>query len=96
MNAALAARQLECKKGAQSKRTHLKVNRKIPSQKKLGIEAIEQQIQLNGMHKPSTTNSTDDIHQGTQTTLTSLIIKGVVHAYVDQKLLKSNKIKSFN
>jgi hypothetical protein len=24
------------------------------------------------------------------------MIRGVVHAYVDQKLLKSNKIKSFN
>ncbi len=54
MNAALAARQLERKKGAQSKQTHLKVNRKIPSQKKLGIEAIKQQIQLDRMHKPPT------------------------------------------
>jgi hypothetical protein len=26
----------------------------------------------------------------------SIITIGVVHAYVDQKLLKSNKIKSFN
>jgi hypothetical protein len=44
MNAALAARKLECKKGARSKRTHFKIKRKIPSQKKLGIEAIKQQI----------------------------------------------------
>jgi hypothetical protein len=75
MNASLAARQLKRKKGAQSKRTHLKVKRKIPSQKKLGIEAIKQQIRLDEMHKPPTTNSTDDIHQGTQITLPSLIIK---------------------
>jgi hypothetical protein len=90
MNAALAARQLKTKKGARSKQTHLKVNRKIPSQKKLGIEAIEQQIQLNGMHKPPTTNSTDDIHHGTQTTLTSLIIKRP-HPSSTLTTLKSNK-----
>jgi hypothetical protein len=44
MNAALTARQLEHKRGARIKQIRHRVNRKIPSQKKLGVAAIEQQI----------------------------------------------------
>jgi hypothetical protein len=42
VNVALAAKQLERKRGACSKRIGHTLNRKIPSQKKLGIVAIEQ------------------------------------------------------
>jgi hypothetical protein len=44
MNAALTARQLERKRGARIKQICHRVNRKIPSQKKLGVAAVEQQI----------------------------------------------------
>jgi hypothetical protein len=44
MNAALTARQLERKRGARIKQICHRVNRKIPSQKKLGVAAIKQQI----------------------------------------------------
>jgi hypothetical protein len=44
MNAALTARQLECKRGACIKQIRHRVNRKIPSQKQLGVAAVEQQI----------------------------------------------------
>jgi hypothetical protein len=50
MNAALTARQLEHKRGARIKRIRHRVNRKIPSQKKLSVSAVEQPIQLDGMH----------------------------------------------
>jgi hypothetical protein len=44
MNAALTARQLEPKRGARIKQIRHRVNRKIPSQKKLGVAAVKQQI----------------------------------------------------
>jgi hypothetical protein len=75
MNAALTARQLERKKGAHIKRIRYRVNRKILSQKKLGVAAVKQQIRLEGMHRPPKSNSSDDTNHGNQTTLTSLIIK---------------------
>jgi hypothetical protein len=51
------------------------VNRKIPSRKKLGVTAIEQQIQLDGMHRPLINKYTKDSTHLNQTPLTSLIIK---------------------
>jgi hypothetical protein len=74
MNAALTARQLERKRGASIKQIRHRVNRKIPSQKKLGVAAAEQRICLDGMHRPPNSNSSDDTNHGSQTTLTSLII----------------------
>jgi hypothetical protein len=50
MNAALMAKQLNQQPGTRLKHAHQKVNRKIPSRKKLGVTAVEQQIQLDGMH----------------------------------------------
>jgi hypothetical protein len=44
MNAALTAQQLNQQQGAHLKRAHQKVNIIIPSRKKLGVTAIEQQI----------------------------------------------------
>ncbi len=60
MNAALTARQLERKRGARIKRIRHRVNRKIPSRKKLGVAVVEQQIQLDWMHRPPNSNSSDD------------------------------------
>jgi hypothetical protein len=75
MNAALTARQFECKRGAHIEWICHRVNRKIPSQKKLGVATVEQQIWLDGMHRPPNSNNSDDTNHGNQTTLTSLIIK---------------------
>jgi hypothetical protein len=44
MNAALTARQLERKRGACIKQIRHRVNRKIPSQTKLSVAAVKQQI----------------------------------------------------
>ena len=90
MNAALTARQLECKRGARIKQICHRVNRKIPSQKKLGVAAVKQQIQLDGMHQPPNYNSSDDTNHGSQTTPTSLIIKRP-HPSSTLTTLKSNK-----
>ncbi len=90
MKAALTARQLERKRGARIKQIRHRVNRKIPSQKKLGVAAVEQQIQLDRMHQPPNSNSSDDTNHGSQTTLTSLIIK-YPHPSSTLTTLKSNK-----
>jgi hypothetical protein len=74
VSAALTAKQLEHKRGAHSKRMHQKLNRKLPSQKKLGIVTIEQQIRTDGMHQVPNSNHSEH-NQQLQTTLSSLIIK---------------------
>ena len=90
INAALTAKQLDRQRGARAKLTCHKVNRKIPSEKKLGITAVEHQIRLNGMHQPLTSNNTNNSTHCTQTTLTSLIIKQP-HPSSTLITLKSNK-----
>jgi hypothetical protein len=74
VNAALTAKQLQYKRGTRSKRMCQKLNRKLPSQKKLGIVTIEQQIRTDGMHQAPNSNHSDH-NQQLQTTLSSLIIK---------------------
>jgi hypothetical protein len=56
VNAALAAQNREWARGARAKRVRGQVNTKIPSRQKLGMGAIEQQIQKDGMHQPPTSN----------------------------------------
>ncbi len=75
VNAALTARQDECQQGARIKRVRRKLNRKIPSWKKLGIIAVEHQIRLDGMHYHLNSTINDDITHPKQTTLTSLTAK---------------------
>ncbi len=90
VNAALTASQLESKQGARSKRTRYKINRKLPSRKKLGIVAVEQQIRSDGMHQAPSPTLSNNSHQQHQTTLNSLVIK---HPHPSSMLtsLKSNK-----
>jgi hypothetical protein len=90
MNTALAAQQLDQQQRARLKHAHRKVNRKIPSRKKLVVTAVEQQIQLAGMHQPPTSNNTNDSTHLNQTPLTSLIIKQP-HPSSALITLKSNK-----
>jgi hypothetical protein len=51
VDAALKAKALESAQGARTKRVRRKLNTKIPSRKKLGIETIEHQICKDGMHR---------------------------------------------
>jgi hypothetical protein len=90
MNAALTAQQLDQQQGARLKRTRQKVNRKIPSRKKLGVTAIEHQIWLDRMHQPPTANNANNSTHLNQTPLTSLIIKQP-HPLSTIITLKSNK-----
>jgi hypothetical protein len=50
VNTALAAQNQEQARGARAKRVRGRVNTKIPSRQKLGMVAIEQKIQKDGMH----------------------------------------------
>jgi hypothetical protein len=75
MNAALTTRQEECQQGACIKRVRRKLNRKIPSRKKLGITAVKHQIQLDGMHHHPNPTISNNIAHPKQTTLTSLTAK---------------------
>ena len=73
VNAALAAQNQERARGARAKRVHGQVNTKIPSRQKLGMVAIEQQIQKDGMHQPPTSNNIAGHH--TQLTIEPYVRK---------------------
>jgi hypothetical protein len=63
INAALTAKQLDSGRGARSKWTRHKINRKLPSRKKLGGVAVKQQIRSNEMHQAPSSTFSDDGHQ---------------------------------
>ncbi len=65
--------QLEDKRGTRLKRIHKRLNKKLPSRKKLGITAVEPQIRAVDMHQLSGT--TDHHHNRDQRTLMSFIQK---------------------
>ncbi len=90
MDVAIAARHQEQQRGAQTKRILHKLNRKIPSRKKLGITEVERQIRHNGMHCPRTSIVDSNFKSHKQTTLTSLISKQP-HPSASLLTLKSNK-----
>jgi hypothetical protein len=90
VNVALTPRQDEQQQGACIKRVQRKLNRKIPSWKKLGITAVEYQIRLNGMHRHPNPTINNDIAHPKQTTLTSLTAKHP-HPSATMLTLKSNK-----
>jgi hypothetical protein len=75
MKVALTAQHHKRKRGAQLKIVHRKLNQKIPSWKKLGVTAVEQQIRADSMHCSPSSNTTDETIHHNQTTLTSLITK---------------------
>jgi hypothetical protein len=89
-NTALTAKQLDNRQSARSKRIRHKINRKLPSRKKLGVVALKQQIRSNGMHQAPCSNLSEGGHQRHQTTLSSLIIK-CPHPSSTLASFKSNK-----
>ncbi len=90
VNVALTARQDKQQQGTRIKQVRCKLNRKIPSQKKLGITAVKHQIRLNGMHCHPNPTINNDIAHPKQTTLTSLTAKRP-HPSATLLTLKSNK-----
>jgi hypothetical protein len=73
VNTALAAQNQERARGARAKQVRCQVNTKIPSRQKLGMVAIEQQIQKDGMHQPPTSNDIAGHH--TQPTIEPYVQK---------------------
>jgi hypothetical protein len=90
VNAALTARQDEQQQGAHIKQVQCKLNRKIPSRKKLGITAVEHQIRLDGMHRHPNPTINNNIAHPKQATLTSLTAKHP-HPSATLLTLKLNK-----
>ncbi len=75
VNAALAAQDLECARGARDKWIRSWTNVKMHSWQKLGLIAIEQRIQKDGMHRSPTQNNSTHRMDHTQTSLESYICK---------------------
>jgi hypothetical protein len=75
VNAALTTRQDKHQQGAHIKQVQRKLNRKIPSQKKLRITAVEHKIRLDVMHRHPNSTINDYRAYPKQTTLTSLTAK---------------------
>jgi hypothetical protein len=88
VNAALTANNREQARGARAKQTRAKLNKKIPSRTKLGIIAIEQQIQKDGMHTQAVSTYNPD--QQRQPTILSFAKKRP-HPSTVGYLHKSNK-----
>jgi hypothetical protein len=90
VNAVLTTRQGERQQGAHIKQARRKLNRKIPSWKKLRITTVKHQIRLDGMHHHPNPTINDNIAHPKQTTLTSLTAKHP-HPSTTLLTLKSNK-----
>jgi hypothetical protein len=88
VNADLAAQNQERARGARAKQVRNQVNTKIPSRQKLGMVAIEQQIQKDGMHQPPTSNDITGHH--TQPTIEPYVRKQTLPSAA-MNLLESNK-----
>jgi hypothetical protein len=69
VNAALTAQNRELARGAREKRARGRTNTGIPSRRKLGLVAIEQQIRKDGMHRPPTSNDPSTHHTQIHTQL---------------------------
>ena len=57
VDAALKANALEQAQGARAKRVWRKLNTKVPSRRKLGLAAVKNQIQQNGMHQSGSSSN---------------------------------------
>jgi hypothetical protein len=87
VNAALVAQNRERARGARAKRIRGRIN-KIPSRQKLGLVAIEQQIQKDGMHQSTMQSNITGHH--TQASIESYVRKRP-HPSATLSLLKLNK-----
>ncbi len=90
VNAALVAQNRKWARGARAKRIWCQINAKIPSRQKLGMVAIEQQIQKDTMHQSTMQNSFNYATSHTQTSMESFTWKQP-HSSAALSLLKLNK-----
>jgi hypothetical protein len=88
VNGTLTAQNRELARGAREKRARGRTIIRIPSRRKLGLGAIEQQIRKDGMHRPPTSNDPLTIY--TQTMVVPYARKRP-HPATAVCLLKSNK-----
>jgi hypothetical protein len=75
VNAALAAKQCQLALGACARQVRNKVNQKLPSQAKLGIVAIKQQIRLDLCHSLLHQEKHTWYHTSNQSSLDGLVSK---------------------
>jgi hypothetical protein len=71
VNATLVAQNCKQARGARAKRIQCRINAKISSRQKLGIEETEQQIWKDGMHQSPMQNSSNNVTNHTQTSIES-------------------------
>jgi hypothetical protein len=92
VDAALKAKALEFAqaRGARAKQVRCKLNTKIPSRKKLGIVAIEQQIQKDGMHRRAAQIDKSQVPHRSQSSLDSFVQRQP-HPASSMGSLRSNK-----
>jgi hypothetical protein len=90
VRAAIHAKTLQQARGARSKQVRRKNNSKIPSRKKIGIVAIEQQIRQDGRHKNPCNKEPAKEKDSNQSTLDKFILKRPHPASITT-ILKSNK-----
>jgi hypothetical protein len=91
VRAAIHAKTLEQAQVTRSKQIRRKNNSKIPSRKKIGIVAIEQQIRQDGRHKdPCNKKPAREKDSNNQSTLDKFILKRPHPASITT-ILKSNK-----
>jgi hypothetical protein len=88
VNAALVAQNHERARGARAKQIRGQINAKIPIRQKLGLVAIEQLIQKDGMHQSTMQSNITGHH--TQASIESYVQKRP-HPSAALSLLKSNK-----
>ena len=89
VDAALKANALEQAQGARAKRVWRKLNTKVPSRRKLGIAAVENQIRQNGMHQAGSSSNPLDIDH-LQSSL-AMFIRRRPHPALVIASLRSNK-----
>jgi hypothetical protein len=91
INVALTAQQRQLARGARTKRIKNKVNRKLPSQTKFGIVAVEQQIRSDQCHSFPRQEEHTRYLASNQLLLDGFSTKKQPHPTAIMNLMKSNK-----
>jgi hypothetical protein len=91
INTALTAQRCQLAQGARAKRIKNKVNWKLPSQTKLGIVAVEQQIRSDQRHSLPRQEEHTRYLASNQSSLDGFFTKKQPHPAAIMNLMKSNK-----
>jgi hypothetical protein len=93
VDATLKTKALESVQGARAKGVRRKLNTKIPSKKKLGIVAVEQQIQKVGMHRTAAQTNEPQICHHTQSSLDRFVQWGPHPASIMGSLRSNERLQ---